>query len=228
MKVIRIVDLQAFLIIITFLITGIILAIISALGFKGIKAFRNLSYVFILKALGDVFLLIAMFFKYYLEFRLIYVISISSYGYSYLASVVVLAAWLHKELYEEKGRMALLSFAPLLAVTYVPMEKVYSLIIAGFHVGLTTAVSFYAVFLSLKMARKRKGGSLLWVLGAIYAILIAIAPTGSVIITLLSLISPSPIYDIIFVLMVFLIDVVSIIIYLYYRKVIMPILAQVL
>mgnify|MGYP000371379498 CR=1 FL=1 len=102
------------------------------------------------------------------------------------------------------------------------------MVIAGFHVGLTTAVSFYAVFLFFKMARKRRGGSLLWILGAIYAISIAIAPTVSVMITILSLVSPSPMLDIIFVMMVFIIDIVSIIIYLYYKKVIVPMLSEVL
>ncbi|MHA1664519.1 MAG: hypothetical protein ACTSVW_01630 [Candidatus Njordarchaeales archaeon] len=163
---------------------GILINIYGFSRIKGIKAMEFLSRVILIKTVSNLFFIIGWLARIY-ESTTVYAITFMIAGTLILILAIVLFWGVHKEIYIEKTELTLVPIAPFLFLNQVvPLSRLRTLMLEAFGSGLVFIASMFAIYGCYKLYKKRKGGALIWVLIAFYALAVLFINTLGFVLTM--------------------------------------------
>jgi len=210
-------------------IIGILLNIYGLQKIKEVRALDFFSKSMFLKIFSNILYIIGWVAGIY-GVTILYGTFFAIAGIIILIITIVIFWGVHKEIYVERTELMIspIGMFFILSATTFEIEKVIKSMISAFGIGLGFMASSFAIYGCYKLYNRRKGGAILWLMVALYVLMILLVDIIGLIVIfyeVLGLLSPWDILDV-YLSSLILPDIIAFYSSYYYDKKIRPLLTE--
>lgn len=210
-------------------IIGIILNIYGYRKISGVMVFRFFRRSMIIKMFSNLLFILGWECRIY-GYEIFYAFFFTIAGILILIIAIIIFWGVHKEIYVERTEFVI---APLylffvLNGTIFTLPRVRTLMIGAFGMGLVFMASTFAIYNCYNLYRKRKGGAIIWLMIAIYALMILLINVLGLILTFYEIIETLSFQDVLSIHLssIILPDLIAFYSAYYYNRRIKPLLVE--